>query len=376
MTLLKMKLEELFPLLKEANKKIKEHNQIVNDREATKKKLIKELWEFFVEEQHDYLSEFWRVEQSSAKMLDGLQKKCGELRDHIRSLDAEISDAERNVTSVQPAIDEINQSLYNFGFTGFKIVPSKQQNNFYQIQRENGTLVENTLSEGEETFITFLYFMQMCKGAKDVNKVSSKRILVIDDPICSLDSNVLFVVSSIIKGLIESIRKSETDVEQLFILTHNVYFHRETSYINGRTKEVNDTHYWILRKNNNISQIKSYGKINPISSSYELLWAEIREDKGSYIGIRNAMRRILESYFSLLSERWDEALLQKFDVLEEKIVCKALLGWVNEGSHVISDDLYVDDNPDVVQTYKDVFRKMFIHMGHEAHYNMMMKINP
>ena len=72
--------------------------------------------------------------------------------------------------------------------------------------------------------------------------------------------------------------------------------------------------------------------------------------------------------------RKNQFSLNSFDVLEEKIICKALLGWVNEGSHIISDDLFVDDNPDVIQRYKEVFRKMFIQTGHEAHYNMMMKI--
>lgn len=56
-------------------------------------------------------------------------------------------------------------------------------------------------------------------------------------------------------------------------------------------------------------------------------------------------------------------------------MCRSLLYWVNDGSHSISDDFYVDDNPDMICQYKEVFRKMFIQMGHEAHYNMMMKIN-
>ena len=186
---------------------------------------------------------------------------------------------------------------------------------------------------------------------------------------------MLFIVSSIIKELIKEIKEDRSDVEQLFVLTHNVYFHKETSFIDGRTKELNDVHYWMLRKIHNITQIIPYEKINPIKSSYEMLWNEIREDHGSYIGIRNAMRRILENYFSMLGENWGDTLINKFDVLEEKMMCRSLLYWVNDGSHSISDDFYVDDNPDMICQYKEVFRKMFIQMGHEAHYNMMMKIN-
>lgn len=368
-------LDFLIMLIKKGNERLNEHNNIIANKQSMKKELKEDFWVYFVEANRDYISNAWENDQNSAKAIDGLKKKKGTLRNRIEELNKSIQAKEKETTSVQPAIDNINSELANFGFTGFRIVPSERQKNFYQIKREDGTLVENTLSEGEETFITFLYFMQMCGGAIKLDKVSSKKILIIDDPICSLDSNVLFIVSSIIKELIKEIKEDRSDVEQLFVLTHNVYFHKETSFIDGRTKELNDVHYWMLRKIHNITQIIPYEKINPIKSSYEMLWNEIREDHGSYIGIRNAMRRILENYFSMLGENWGDTLINKFDVLEEKMMCRSLLYWVNDGSHSISDDFYVDDNPDMICQYKEVFQKMFIQMGHEAHYNMMMKIN-
>ena len=116
-------------------------------------------------------------------------------------------------------------------FTNFQIVPSPAKENSYQIQRMDGTLATNTLSEGEETFISFLYFLQFAKGSTDASKVSSKKILVLDDPICSLDSTVLYIVSSMVKSLIREIREGTSDVEQIFIFTHNVFFHKEASFV-------------------------------------------------------------------------------------------------------------------------------------------------
>ena len=295
-------LDFLIMLIKKGNERLNEHNNIIANKQSMKKELKEDFWVYFVEANRDYISNAWENDQNSAKAIDGLKKKKGTLRNRIEELNKSIQAKEKETTSVQPAIDNINSELANFGFTGFRIVPSERQKNFYQIKREDGTLVENTLSEGEETFITFLYFMQMCGGAIKLDNVSSKKILIIDDPICSLDSNVLFIVSSIIKELIKEIKEDRSDVEQLFVLTHNVYFHKETSFIDGRTKELNDVHYWMLRKIHNITQIIPYEKIKPIKSSYEMLWNEIREDHGSYIGIRNAMRRILENYFSMLGE--------------------------------------------------------------------------
>ena len=100
-----------------------------------------------------------------------------------------------------------------------------------------------------------------------------------DDPISSLDSNVLYLVSAMVKKLAKEIKSGDSDVEQLFIFTHNVYFHKEASFINVRTTEDKDVNFWIVRKNNGVSKIQSYDKVNPISSTYELLWKELREDK-------------------------------------------------------------------------------------------------
>ncbi len=362
-------------MIVESNKRIAEHNRIVADLQGEKKKLIECLWEFFIEEQRTFISTYWTEHNNLLNAIYGITKKCGSLKKCIQDLDNEIVEAEKNITSVQPTIDEINRSLTAYGFSGFRIVPSLEQKNFYQIQREDGTLVSSTLSEGEETFITFLYFMQMCKGANNVSKLSSKRIMVIDDPICSLDSNVLFIVSVILKDLISKIQKNESDVEQLFILTHNVYFHRETSYINGRPEERNWVHFWILRKEDNISNLKSYRTVNPINSSYELLWRELREDTAtSIITLQNVMRRILENYFALLGNKRDDTLIKSFNSIEEQMICESLLTWINDGSHTISDDLFVDGYSDIIQKYKNVFHQIFIKMGHEAHYNMMMRV--
>ena len=50
----------------------------------------------------------------------------------------------------------------------------------------------------------------------DASKVSSKKVLVLDDPISSLDSTVLYIVSSMVKSLIKDIRDGKSDVEQIF----------------------------------------------------------------------------------------------------------------------------------------------------------------
>lgn len=176
-----------------------------------------------------------------------------------------------------------------------------------------------------------------------------------------------------VKSLIKEIRNGISDVEQIFILTHNVFFHKEASFVDGRTAELNDVNYWIISKDNNISSIRAFGKTNPIKTSYELLWQELKNNENaSLVTTQNIMRRIIENYFSILGKNVDDAIVDSFDTPEDKMICRSLISWINDGSHSIPDDLYIDSYTDSVDRYKCIFREIFIRMHHEAHYKMMM----
>lgn len=91
--------------------------------------------------------------------------------------------------------------------------------------------------------------------------------------------------------------------------------------------------------------------------------------------IRVVLIRILENYFSMLGKTKDDTIENSFVTIEEKTICRSLLSWINDGSHSIPDDLYIDSYTDSIGRYKQIFRDIFINMGHEAHYNMMMGIS-
>lgn len=371
-------IDDLLEKIKQANQVIQQHNSLIDNQEFEKRKLIDEVWAFILERNKLLLDSYIIEKNKFSKAKKGIKDKIDICQEEIDELNHDILELEKNITSVQPTINEINHLLESYGFTNFKIVPSPKKEHFYQIQRPDGTLVMNTLSEGEETFISFLYFLQYAKGSNDSNKVSTKKILVLDDPISSLDCNVLYIVSSLVKSLIRGIieKDKKADVEQIFIFTHNVFFHKEASYIDRRTKELEDIHYWIISKRNDKSLIKSFGMINPIKTSYELLWEEIKNDKNmSSVTIQNAMRRIIENYFNMLGSDVNKEIEECFETMEEKIIFRSLISWINEGSHTIPDDMYIDSFSDSTDKYKAVFQKIFEKTGHKAHYEMMMRKN-
>ncbi len=366
-------IESVVELLKNANNEIEKHNKLVANFQASKNNLIADVWKFIITENTDFIDTYLKKEKGLTKGIEKLQKDREALLSAYRTLDNEIKEDNKKVTSIQSSVDEINRILSAYGFTNFTIVPV--ENNSYQIQRANGDLVKDTLSEGEITFITFLYFMQLVRGGATPETANDNRIVVIDDPISSLDSTILFVVSSLIKEEIKAVKQGTGNIKQIIILTHNIYFHKEVSFIDGRTKCNNDTYYWIVRKNNNESKVQCYTKFNPIRGSYELLWDELKnKDALSVITIQNTMRRIYETYFKILGKYNDDDILDKFDNVQEKEICRSLLCWINDGSHCVPDDWNIIQGDDIMERYYDVFQRVFTVMGHQEHYNMMMGI--
>lgn len=365
-------LELSLNLIATANVEIKKHNQIVDNFITEKSNLIAEVWKFLIEENKAAIDNFSKQITGLQKGIESLKKEKKELKNQYREKSIEIVDANKNVTSIQPSIDAINATLSSYGFENFKIVPSNVEANYYQIEREDGTIAEKTLSEGEVTFITFLYFLQLAKGGLSVESISEERILVIDDPISSLDSNVLFVVSSLIKEIIKATKKGQGNIKQVIILTHNVYFHKEVTYVDQTDNNRDDISYWILRKNKNKSAIQHYVNKNPIRGSYELLWDELKQERISRITVQNSMRRILEAYFKTMGKYKNNELLDKFENSHEKEICRSLLCWINDGSHCIPDDLFIEVSDEIALKYNEVFKKIFQQMGHIEHYNMML----
>ena len=366
-------ISEVIKIVDNANKNIEHHNKLIENSTIETQKLIEDIWNSFVYKKKDLIESFIKERDGLNTAIQNLNRKIEEDKKKVTDLEELINEKNKNIISIQSSINEINTLLNNFGFTNFKIVSAENSKNCYSIQRDNGEVATDTLSEGEETFLTFLYFMQLTKGAFSSNDLSKNKIVIIDDPISSLDSNVLYIVSLLIKNLCKDIRNFKGSVKQLFVFTHNVFFFKEASYIDGRTKILNEVGYWIIKKHNNKSTIDSYGINNPISTTYELLWKELRDDNINVINIQNIMRRIIEYYFGILGGKPDEEIIEYFKTPELKTICKSLVCWINDGSHSIYDDINIDSYNGDIENYKEVFKQIFIQSGNQGHYSMMMK---
>jgi len=316
------------------------------------------------------LANLLSAKENIMKSVNGLEKSIERHQEIKSGFAREIKALQKQLTSVRPTIDAINQLLDSFGFTSFRLESAGETS--YKLQRLDGTDVGDTLSEGEKSFVTFLYYYHLLKGGTDRDELHENRIAVIDDPVSSLDANVLFIVSALIHECIADIINEKGWVKQLIVLTHNVYFFKEITFVpHGQPKsDGNRRKYWVVRKSADVSTIKPADG-NPIKTSYELLWREVH-DCECKISVQNAMRRIIEYYFRFLGGILPDGIEGKFRG-NDRIVCKSLFAWMNDGSHSIDDDLSYQVVDAEVATYKEVFRRIFEESHHGAHYDMMMR---
>lgn len=132
--------------------------------------------------------------------------------EEVERLAKEISQLELEISDHRRPAAELNEDLRKYLGHGELQLTVKETG--YEITR-NGDSAQS-LSEGEITAIALLYFL---KSLDDMSFDVSNGVVVLDDPVSSLDSNALFLAFGLI-------RERTQDAGQVFILTHNFTFFR------------------------------------------------------------------------------------------------------------------------------------------------------
>lgn len=135
------------------------------------------------------------AEAEAARLLDEKRQQVADLR--------------KRTSSIGGALGQINKHLEEFFGRKEIQLELDQSGQGYVIQREGEHACN--LSEGEKTAIAFSYFLVKVKEA---GFTKADGVVVIDDPISSLDSNFVFHCFSLIKNHFG-------DAGQLIVLTHN-----------------------------------------------------------------------------------------------------------------------------------------------------------
>ena len=269
---------------------IREHNNICLNMASIVDNARERLERDYIAEDHEFML-----------LLDAslnADKMANESADRVAVLADEISKLERDIADHRRAAYDFNDDLSSYLGHGELRLDVREHG--YAISR-NG--VANPLpSEGEKTAIALLYFLQSLKSDQLNIKES---IVVLDDPISSLDTNALFAA-------VGFIRDHTKTAGQLFVLTHNFTFFREVrTWFKHRNRHNGqcDAQFYMLGNRPSVQNREAEIRVlDPLLSNYgsdyhylfKCIWNGARslDSLESNYHLPNMARRLLDSFLA------------------------------------------------------------------------------
>lgn len=361
--------------LKKLNAVIRKHNQACDEFQtrvdAARERLALDM---IANELDEFLRLRNTVEQA-ATHADEAEKEVQCLKEKINRLEQQIVEHRR------PAA-ELNEDLRKY--LGHDELRLEIKETGYTITR--GREQARTLSEGEMTAISLLYFL---KSLQDRRFDLANSVVVLDDPVSSLDANALYFAFGLI-------REFTQNAGQLIILTHNFAFFRQVRnwfhYLKGQKKKdisQRPARFYMLEcvrdQNGRCATIRTLDPLlEEYDSEYHYLFARIyraaSEDRPLYLEqnyeLPNMARRLIETFLAFRQPQMAGELWQKMKELEFDEAKKIrILRFVHTHSHSSAleepeHDLSVlAEGPAVIKDLLELIKSM-----DPKHYSAMIEI--
>lgn len=356
-------IDKLNDLIEEINKLVDVHNNKLNNKKASLVEIKIRFWDIMRWDYEQSISSFKKAEE---RLKDTRKERSDELeinKSKIDNLSNSIVELRKKTINIEEAITNINNGLSEIGITDIEII--KHSNNLYRISRSDKDKDEfHTLSEGEKTVISFLYFIELCKGQLSSSSSPKNKIVVIDDPISSLSHIYVFNICQLIKRVFFNSSK----FEQIFVLTHSLYLFCELTHTNSDKRKETQELYRVF-KNSSGSNVVSM-KYEEIQNDYQTYWAIIKDEASPPALIANCMRNIVEYFFSFVQNKSFGNVFQIPALSGDKY--QAFYRYMNRESHSLGQNIF--DIKEFDHTiFKDGLKLIFEECGYPDHYKAMMK---
>ncbi|SNR78386.1 Wobble nucleotide-excising tRNase [Lutibacter agarilyticus] len=373
-------LEEVNEVISKINASILEHNDKIDKKATVKTGIKKTFWQIMRWDYDQTISSYLSDKGTSKTKTDLLNTAIKGFEKTILEQQSIISEQQKQTVNIEKAIANINDGLIDLGITDFKIENHKE--NLYKIVRgENKERIFRSLSEGEKMIISFLYFLEMCRGKQDATETGKKKIIVIDDPISSLSHIYVFNIGRLIKneffGKKETKKDEETgekvniwkyNYEQVFILTHSLYFFYEiTETKHDERKETQKL--FRLIKNNDGSRFQKM-KYEEIQNDYQAYWYIIKDENQPPALIANCMRNVIEYFFNFVEKKDLNNFFRQEPLNTNRF--QAFHRYINRESHSLGQNIFDYKEFDYAD-FKDGFAELFKAAGYEEHHKKMIK---
>lgn len=320
--------------------------------------------------------------QSLSDALTAQETAISQANTKNQHLTSQITRLEREIIEHRQPAEELNQDLHSY--LGHAELQLDIKDTGYTITR-NGTPARS-LSEGEITAIALLYFL---KTLKDRRFEMSKGLVVLDDPVSSLDANALFLAFG-------HIRRCVDDAAQIIILTHNFAMFRQVRnwfhHLKDQDKrDFNRRPARFYMMDCSLTDQGRRSRIAPLDplleqfeSEYHYLFARVyrRAKENAQTGLEenyifpNMARRLLEAFLAFRRPQNAGGLRQKLqgiDFDENKKL--RILRFLHTHSHA---DAIVDPehDPSALGEAKAVLTDLLALIQHEdaAHYDAMVTL--
>ncbi|MDU9807105.1 AAA family ATPase [Helicobacter pylori] len=296
--------KELLEIQKDIQQHVDETRKILNEKKKQKEKLEKlktELKEARIKKvKHD--SYDWQKSKREAErklsVLNRRHERLNRLLEKIDNKLKELNDQKR------PDIKIINNYLKALN------LPKYSLDKDYRIVLNSDALenseAEMILSGGEKTTLAFAYFLVRLKlfyKKEDLKDL----VVVIDDPISSLDEQRIYNTSDIVAKINQELAGEalkDEDKAQVFVLTHNHTFMARLINMVGK----NARYFQLERHQNQLKIVCKNEVVGYFDTFYLLLFKEVYEfaEKGKVqdnfneaINYGNKVRILLESFLKI-----------------------------------------------------------------------------
>jgi wobble nucleotide-excising tRNase len=324
----------------EFNAIIEKHNQISAQFKASVDESCKKLEASYVAEAQAEFAERSNAVKTATTALEAV-------RTQFRNVQARIEELERDILEHHRAADELTAELR--AYLGRDELRFETKGNGYALTR-NGEYVAH-LSEGERTAIAFLYFL---KSLQDKSFDLNNGIVIIDDPVSSLDDNALFSAFGYMK-------ERTKEAGQLFIFTHNFSFFRLVKnwfrYVPKNEQTVR--HFQLRsRRHTDGSRSSELGRLDPLleryESEYQYLFKRVYTEANRddvlelehHYGLPNVARRLLDAFLAFRFPEMSGDLHPRlervsFDNAKKTRILRLLntyshAGWISDPEHDLS----------------------------------------
>jgi wobble nucleotide-excising tRNase len=299
-------------------------------------------------------------------------------REEADNLDKQIALLEAEVRQHHQPAHELNSEVA--AYLGRDELKFEAEQNGYRIMRAGQPAMH--LSDGERTAIAFLYFLKSLQGT---DFELSEGIVVIDDPVSSLDSNSLYSAFGFMK-------ERTATAKQLIILTHNFTFFRLVrnwfDSVNRRKKN-KLAHFYMLSpvvqngcRGAKICALDPF--LSDFESEYHYLFKRVydasRLEQGQgleqYYGMPNMARRLLEAFLAYRVPHHSGDVYHKLNAVAGDVATKTrVLRFLHMFSH--ADAIaQPDHDPSVLSETPTVLRDVLaiIRANDKIHHDAMVEL--